>query len=625
MAVPKNAWFEESGKEAATVLFDVVRRLESYHAPRKRLLEICANVYECVDFNAEALSLLGGGALPNAVPIIRSMVDTLYNRFAKARPYPEILPVKGNWDARNKAKIATQWIKGIYLQNNVYTKLLPGFVHDGLMTGCGALHVHDEGSRGIQYDRTRVDTLFVHPKEEHNNQVITLYKSIGADRSKLKATWGSIQDIDSALDYHSFGTGHENEEPNIDDITDEKQLVEAWRLPLAKDENGEWTGGKHIIALSSTVLLEEDWAIPEFPFVFWNFRPRVNKFFGMGVAESVLAAHMATNDVANIVDDAVEAMTPKVCVQGDSIPVAQMTNGVGKVWIINGNMPQAFVPPPVHPAVLEREEVMISRAYKFEGVSEQDAMMVRPAGIDSGIGQQVYHDIGSTRYAVPSMDLDNAIAVALARHTLRLGEQVLSKEPTKTKILQTLGVGQDGFTAESISYEDAHIERGKYILQATAVSSMPDTPVGKLEYINSLRVMGVLTDPAKIRRLLGDPDIAADTAQEFAGYELVDQIIAAHLAEKPWDEIPIISPYMPQAYALDTLVKQRDLAQLEGAPPSVLGRLAALIGFVQSQPTTGTQASMPDPAPPMPMPGVPAPPPPILPAGMPAPLAPPVQ
>jgi hypothetical protein len=602
------AWYDESDTETST-LFSVVRRLENRAAPRRRILQICADVYECVDFNQDALSLLGGGAKPNAVPIIRSLVDTLYNRFAKSKPVPELLPVKGNWDARNKAKVATQWLKGIYAQNGVHSSLMPKFVHNGLMTGTGAIQVHDEGSAGIQYDLVNISRLLVHPREELNNKVVTFYKSIGIDRSVLKAKFGT-SGIDTAEQY-PYSITESGKEIEIDDICDDKHLIEAWHLPLEKDDNGEWKGGRHTIALSHKVLHTEEWKIPEFPFVFWSFRPRVNKFFGMGVAESVLAAHMATNDVANIIDDAVEAMTPKVCVQDGSMPTAGMTNGVGKVWKINGQMPQAFTPPPVHPAVLEREGMMISRAYQFEGVSEQDAMMVRPAGIDSGIGQQVYHDIGSTRYAVPSQDLDHAIAVDLARHTLRLAEENVVKGKTKT--LQTLGVGQDGFTAESISYEEARVDHGKYILQASPVSSLPDTPTGKLEYVDKLRQMNLITDPAKLRRLLSMPDINADTEMEFAGFELVDKIIAAHLALKPWEDIPTFSPYMPQAYALDCLVKQRDLAQLEGAPAEVLSRLASLIGFVQSQPNTGTLATAPAmppmPAQPMPIEGMPQVPP----------------
>jgi hypothetical protein len=582
-----NAWWHEDNSNNSGPLFDVARRLRNRNADRVRLLEACEAIYSATDLRSSDLSLFPSfAAQPNTVPLARSMHDTLFNRFAKNQPKPEVMPVAGNWDAQNKAKVLTQWLAGLYAQNNVYTEVQPGLVYDGLMYGTGALKIHDDA--GICFDRCFVGDLLVHPKEEQNRKVITLYQSVGVDREVLKSQYGNSLDLGAAEEFRALTTTT-TDPVDIEDLTDEKHVVEAWRLPIKRDDEGKWIGGHHVISLSNKVLLFEPWEIPEFPFVFWNFRPRPRKFFGMGVVESVLAAHLATNDVANIIDYAVEAMTPKImCLKG-SVPKKSFTNKIAGLWEYEGTAPQPWNPAPVNPQVLQREDTMLQRAYRFEGVSEQDSQGVRPQGINSGIAQQTMHDISSIRYAVPAQMLDDAIGVALPRHCIRLAEKATKENRTT----QLTVIGQNKNWIEAISYADARIDEGKYQLHCAPVSQLPDTPQGKLEYVDLLRQMGIITDPIKLQRMMDMPDIDAENAVEFAGFEIVDKIIAKHLEGKPWEDIPKLSPYMPIAYAIDRITKNRDLAQLQGAPQEVLDRMGELLGFATNLAPPAPAATMP--------------------------------
>ncbi len=111
------------------------------------------------------------------------------------------------------------------------------------------------------------------------------------------------------------------------------------------------------------------------------------------------------------------------------------------------------------------------------------------------------------------------------------------------------------------------------------------------------------------------PDLAGEDELDFAGFEIVDKIISAHMRGEPFASIPQFAPYMPLDYAKDRLVKHRDLAQLRKAPPEILDRFAALIGFVLAIPATVGTAPPPQtppaevtpPAPPAMAPALPPP------------------
>lgn len=567
-------WFDSKCPNKADTIFNAVTRLENYYfSTRKPILDLCRAFYTEPEVKAESFTaLFTEGEAPsgmNNVPIIRALADTLLNRFAKNKPVPEILPVKGNWAARRKAKESTLWLKGIYKQNNVYTKVLPTMVLDALLTGVGATRIRWDDTAGIVYEQAHRENLYVHAREEYHRAVKTLYYTIGQSRYDVQSRYGS-----NAADQAAAYTRH------IIDNEDELELeavriTESWRLPCKKNDHGEWVGGKHIISTSNKILLEEEFKDPEFPWLFWNFRVDPTKFFGMGIAESALAGHLTTNEVCKIIDDAVDAMTPKILMDENEV-ISNKTNRIGAFWKVK-NDPRVWAPPPVHHEVLAREQALISRTFRSEGVSEQDAMMMRPAGIESGIGQLVYHDIGSGRYAVPSMSLDELIGVDLARQTLRIADRAC--DAGHVQQLQTVGIDSHEIV-QALAYDKARMDPSEYILMGSVVSSMPDTVTGKVELTLKLRDLGAVEDPAQIRRLINMPDLQGYSKFEDAPFELIDMIVDRHLEGEPPDTIPMVTHYMDIDYALTRFRGAYALATMHGADVDIINRLSTQIGLV---------------------------------------------
>lgn len=616
-------WWPKSVTEPHCAVIDSARRF--LNGRRRNRLRALEKLYDETIADATVASMFGfTESTLNRIPLARSAVDTLHNRIGKDRPRPWFVAENGDWYAKQKGELQTTWCDGIFEKLAIYVKGAE-VLKDSMVYGTGAAKVHSQYGEPC-FEQVWIGDLHVDQREEKNRCVRTLYQTIPIDRETLIELYPDCEEqIRSADPWKD----DDEDEPSDEDaeVADLVLCVEAWHLPsgcsYAEDGTKMHTGGRHVVCVSTGTLYDEEWCREDFPFVFLHYRTRPRKFWGLGVVESLAAAHIDANELADAIGESYEYAMPGMMVQKGSMNVKRVTNEVGRVLEYEGTPPMPWAPPPIDDMYLQRESQLEQRGYQGEGISQLSAQSEKPAGLNSGKAILTHQDIETERFALVSRHYED-FYVTVAKHLVAIAEEIVADEEIDSaEKLRVLGGRK---TVEALTYEDVALEQGTYVIRCWPVSQLAQTPQGRLEQVDLLRQIGVITDPDDIRSLLDWPDLDRVNSLALAGRELCDKMIANALRGKPFE----VDPYMPLEYMMTRAVQNRALARLDGAPQGALSALDRLIGMTSTllqrmAPPPAPQAANGPPMPPMdPAMGMPpvdpmAPPmgPPMLPPDMP--------
>lgn len=517
--------------------------------------------------------------------VCQNAVDTVHAKITKNKPRPWIVTVGGNWKLRNKAKKQTKYLDGEFTRVKVHEKTSEAYL-DALIYGTGALKFYEHEGRPAA-ERVWCAELFVDPLEEARNHVRTLYQIKSIDREVLAEMYPEHAGIIDAA-------APADDEAGLRVLGDMVSVVEAWHLPSGKNAKD----GRHVICVSGGCLLDEEWEHDHFPFVFvwWAKDPR--RFWGIGLVERMAGVQSDINKLSSVIADAYNLMVPHVQVETNSgIDVGKLENEPGVV-IEYTTTPAIFeAPAAVSPDFLQREDALIQRAYNLQAISQLTAQAQKPAGLNSGKALLVHQDVESERFVATGRAWEQ-LHVDAARLIIEISEQIVEDDPSELVVY----VGKS--IIEELKYTDVRMGEAPYDLRTYPVSSLSQTPQGKLQDIQDLITLGVVTDPNDIRELLDFPDLEQFSRVASAGRELAEKLI-----EKALDgERVEANPYMDLQYAHRRAVLEHDLAAIEGAPEESLDNLRDLMGHIealmkdkQAQEAAAAAAMQAQAAPPMPM------------------------
>jgi hypothetical protein len=551
------------------------------------------------------MSLFGGGksGMWTRTPVIKSAIDTQMNRLGRARPRPFPMTVGGDWDAQLRAERLKVWIDGWFEKLNV-DHLARLCLLDGLILGTGALkgHLHD----GIPtLEHIWPGDLHVSVSEERHSAVRTLYQSSAVDRGALI---DRFPDFEEQIDLEDpFEDVELTEDEEISDLV---LVIEAWRLPTTRDENGEWKGGRHYVCIKNQILNrdESDWHSDGFPFAFYRYRERPRSFWGQGIVESSGPMQADLNELDSVLNEAYATMTPGMLVQAGSIPTRAQTNAVGRIIEYTGARPESWSPAAVSPDFLARGETLEQKIFRSEGISLMSSQSLKPAGLDSGLALTTHEDIESERHAIPSQNFETLhmdagkLLVELTEQVRRsiegMDEEDGEARERAARKLSVLG-GKDAL--ELIDYEDSRLEPGCYVFRMWPVSRFSRSVTGQLAQTEKLTQMGLFQDPDELYEVLDFPDLQGHANTRLAGRKLVRQMVQNALHLKP----AFVHPYMPLDYLVEHATLRRCQAELDGAPDEALERVDELLGAAIAEMEKKAAALAPPPVPPMPgMPGM---------------------
>lgn len=541
-------WEADSNKILTAQLLTTVAYLKENQAYLQRQTALYARLYG----NMSLFNFLGTNmskmdtqtGLPADRPtfnLVQSCVDTIVSRLSQQRPSPIFLTDNSDYKERRLAKQLNNFILGEFYQTKAYDKATIA-LRDACVTGTGIIKVYESEDKKVALERVLKTELFVDPNDAMYGEPRQIFQLKLVDRDVLAAAspkYRSIVETASAGYPDSSGDSSKT-------ISDQVMVVEAWHLPSGKNSKD----GRHVIACSSGILLDEEYTKDKFPFVFIHYSPKLLGFWSQGLAEQLMGTQMEINSLLYTISRAIKLVgVPRVFVEaGSKVTKASFNNDVGSIIEYRGIKPSYEVAPAVPQEMYAQLQRLIEYGYQQSGVSAMQATSQKPAGLNSGEAIRSYDDISTDRLATVAKRYDN-IFVDLAYAITDLAKDIAEREGS----YQTVYPNKDG--TKQIDLPEMGLIHDPFVIQVFNQSSLPKDPAGRMQKITEMIQAGMITIKEG-RRLLDYPDLEQveklANASEERIYQILDKMVSdgEYTPPDPFMDLQLASELCVQYYNL---------------------------------------------------------------------------
>jgi len=524
-----NWWRARSKAELCQQVIETASFLKEQQQYRYRQAAIHARLYgnmPLATFAGASYNRLGQqNNLPVDRPtmnVVQSCVDTLVSRLAQAKPRPTFLTDGGEYKERNLAKQLNHFIAGELYQTKA-ASLAELVLRDAAILGSGCIKVYEDDDERVALDRVVLTELFVDANDAFYGNPRSMYQLKLVDRSMLLEMFPEYKsEVQKAEQAYPDNSGESQKT-----ISDQVMVVEAWHLPSSKNASD----GRHVIACSAGILLDEEYKDESFPFVFIHFSPRLVGLWGQGLAEQLTGTQLEINKILVTVSQSISLVgVPRIFVEdGSKVVHAHLNNSIGSIVTYRGTKPEYSVAPSIHPEMYAQLQRLIEYAYQQSGISALAATSQKPAGLNSGEAIRNYDDLQSDRFATLAKKYDE-LFVDLSYKIIYKAKEIAER----TGKYQTVYPNKNG--AKEIDLPKAELLENPFVIQCFDTSSLPKQPAGRLEKVVEMMQSGLI-DPNEGRRLLDFPDLEQvdklATAAEERIYKTLDDIIDSSKYEPP--------------------------------------------------------------------------------------------
>lgn len=517
--------------------------------------------------------------------ICKNMSQTVTARIGKAKPRPLFLPTDTSFRLTQQCKKLVQFNDGTFDALKVYPKLRRMF-HDSTIFTNGVLKVFCEPPY-IRVERVLASQLFVVEEDAANGDPSQMYQVDNVDADKLIAAFATkrTEDGEDEVDELMAQEIRESERPRfeVDDVVqgssqlaNKRKVVESWKLPSAPGAED----GRHMIVTSRCILKDEPWEPDWFPFVMYSWDTRVTGYWGQSLIESLKGIQLAINYLLQRGERIMQLISvPRVYMQGALLPKSKITNEIGSIVRYSGPTPPIFqTPPALPPEYFAILNFYIQQAYEVCGISQLSARSQLPAGVESKVAMQFYHDVESERFNVKGQEFEEA-AMQVSRMLIYWARWMY-----RTDKAHDVEVGYKAPGAKwvrKIKWSEIDLDDDRYVIQMFPTSQIPATPTGKLDYIEKMLSLGAI-DNVQALQLLdmpSDVDLASNLAVSSRTYveKCISDILDAGEKGKPVD------PLMNLNYAASRGLAAYNNAMVDEVPDERVSELRAWLKRVDDE------------------------------------------
>lgn len=446
--------------------------------------------------------------------LVQSATDTLLSRIGENRPQPVFLTTDGDYKQRKLAKQLNNFIQGEFYSTKAYEKTVLA-LRDALVTGTGILKVFETEDHKVGIERRLLTELYVDMNESIYGDPRQMYELKLVDRSVLREI---APNHDKVIDGAEEGFP-DNAGASSRTVSDQVIIVEGWHLPSGKEAKD----GRHIIACSSGVLLDEPYTKDFFPFIFLHYSPRLLGFWAQGLAEQLMGTQIEINTLLYTISKSIKLVgIPRVFVEdGSKVINSSHNNDIGVIVKFRGTKPTYEVAPCVPPEVYGQLQRLINYGYQQCGVSSLDASSEKPAGLNSGEAIRSYDNISVARFNTLSKRYDN-IFIELAQLVLDKAQDICEEQGSYT----TVYPAKNGI--QQVDLPEMDEMKNPFVVQIMNQSALPKDPAGRMETVVGWIQSGMV-DLREGRRLMDFPDIEQNSkltnASEERIYQVLDKIV----------------------------------------------------------------------------------------------------
>lgn len=583
-------WEAGSDKELCDTLLSTTTYIKEGQNYRYRQAAIYARLYgnqslfNFIGSNMSKLDQMTG--LPSDRPtfnIVQSATDTLVSKLSQNKPSPVFLTDNSDYKERNLAKKLNNFISGELYQTKSYEKAAI-MLKDACVEGTGILHVYETDDKRVGVERVLLTELLIDANDGMYGDPRSMYRIKLVDRGVLKALDPKYKAKVEAAD-QAYPDNSADSSKTVSDLV---LVVEAWHLRSGKDSKD----GRHVIACSSGILLDEEYNKDKFPFVFLNYSDRLLGFWAQGLAEQLMGTQMEINSLLFTISKAIKLVgVPRVFVEkGSKVVKSHFNNDIGSIIEYAGTKPQYEVAPCVPQELYTQLERLIDFGFKQAGVSMMQATAQKPAGLDSGEAIRSYDDISNDRFATLSRRYDN-VFVDLSYLIIDKAKDIAERDGK----YQTVYPNKN--SAKEVDLPDASLLKNPFVIQCFNMSSLPRDPAGRMQKVTEMITSGMITIKEG-RRLLDYPDLGQieqlANASEERIFQYLDKIIedGEYTPPDPFMDLQLAEEISVQYYNLYESAKLepeksqmiRDFySQIQGLkqaamPPTAPGAIAPMGG-----------------------------------------------
>ena len=528
----KVPWWTLSGREAAQAVFQIAFKIEGNQRSMWRANIGWAQLYENLDtlgYMPNFFAPIFGTIPPSAsvgnrltYNIIKSCVDSVTAKIAKNKPRVKFVTTDGTFKEQRRAKKLTQYLDGLFYGADVYNHAQRMF-KNACVFGTGCLKVFVEpNTTDIKVECILPTEIIVDQADGVYGKPKQLHQRKNANRENLIGIFPEFAEEINAC----TSLPH-----TVLSAADQVMLIESWHLPSRKDAGD----GKHTISLENVCLFEEEWKHDYYPFVFYRWTQKLAGFFGMGLCEELAGIQLSINKMLKMIQAAQEYMcVPRVFCEQGSVVAKQKLFDFGIVEYAPGSsLPVFNTASAMPPEIYQFLETLFNKAYEISGISQLAASAQKPAGLNSGVALREFQDIATERFAIQGDKFEQLF--------LELGRMMidLTKELYEDNTDLAVKARAKKFV-DTIKWSEVELKEDQYVMECFPVSSLPETPEGKLQFVQELAQAGLI-EPENIMELMSIPDIEGFMNLKNSSYEdtmkILDNIVDGGDYQRP-------DPYM---------------------------------------------------------------------------------
>lgn len=495
---PFSWWLAQNDKELATQLLSTTEYLKRTNAVRIKQASIFTRLFSgkpLYNFLASTATLDNSNQLPIGRPtanVCYSCTDTLTSRISQDRPKPTFLTDNGNYKHRKLSKEANQFIQGEFYRTKAYEKGALVF-RDGCILGDGLIKVFPRNGK-VNLERTLETELFTDYNDAYYGNPQQLIQLKLVDRSIFLELFPDHEGMISSATHGNV----DNTPRSTETVADQFIIAEGWHLRSGEDAED----GRHVIACSGGIILDEDYDKDNFPFVKFGYNPGPVGWFSQGLIEILMPTQMEIYRQLIIGSQNFEIMgVPRVLVEEMSkILETSFNNRIGSI-IKYRNTPPEFVNAEANAAGwMPYIEFLIKNSYQMSGISALSASGQKPAGLNSGESIREYDQVQDDRFAAVAKRYQN-IYPELSYLMIDCAADIVKESG---KAYKTIYPGKDGL--HEIDFKSIGLLKDTYVIQCYEESSLPKDPAGRQAKLSEMLAAQEITTQ-EFRRLSNFPDL----------------------------------------------------------------------------------------------------------------------
>jgi len=491
-------WLAQNDKDLAVQLLSTTEYLKRTNQNRIRQASVFTRLFSgkpLYNFLASTATLDNSNQLPIGRPtanVCYSCVDTLTSRISQDRPKPTFLTDAGNYRQRKLSEAANRFIWGEFHRTKAY-ELAPLIFRDGGILGDGLIKVFPRNDK-VNLERTLETELLTDYNDAYYGHPQQLIQLKLVDRSIFLELFPDHENMIAEATHGNV----DNTPRSTETVSDQFIISEGWHLRSGDDA----TDGRHVIACSAGVILDEVYERDNFPFVKFGYNPGPVGWFSQGLIEILMPTQMELYRQLIVGSQNFELMgVPRVLVEEMSkILETSFNNRLGTI-IKYRNTPPEFVNAAANnPEWFQFVMWLIQNAYQMSGVSSLSAAGVTPKGLTSGEAVREHDQIQDDRFAAVAKRYQN-IFPDLAHLMIDCATDIVAESG---KGYKTVFAGKDGL--HEIDFKSIGLLKDSYEIQLYEESSLPKDPAGRQAKLSEMLAANEITQQ-EFRRLSANPDL----------------------------------------------------------------------------------------------------------------------